>query len=938
MLQTLLASCTGPLARSLRTAAAWATLLATAALAGAAEPVFPAEHWQEKSPADLGLDPERLDAVAAALGGRGCLVKDGYVIKTWGSQSEVTDWFSSAKPVLSTLLMFAIQEGKVAGVDARIAEFGWELREKDRPMTFRHLGAMTSGYARPEPPGAAWSYNDYAIQLYQQTLFDRVYRESPETVVTAPIRFGALRLEDGLKFRQRNRRISASVRDFARIAWLWANRGRWGERQLIRRELFDQCAQPQVPADLPNTVKASTDDYLHIGTYGGDSDHFSQAGPGIYGFNWWFNAPSAAADGKPTWPDAPADTFMSLGLHGNCTAMMPSLGLVVASADGDWGPIDPGRADSVMNQRLRLIAHAGQPVTAADQGTPPTAAASKPADHATTVSGTLRKWQPVTITFRGPQASEAAGENPFLDYRLDVTFRIGTRSVSVPGYFAADGDAAESGANAGDRWRVHFVPDEAGEWTWRAAFCTGRGAAIADAPLPGDPLAFHGETGKFLVGPVDTAAAGFYAQGRLRYVGRRYLQFAESGRYFLKNGVDSPENLLAYVDFDDTRPTHRYGPHRLDARPDDPTWRGGRGRNVLGAMNYLASKGINSIYFLPMNVRGDGKDVWPWTTRDERFRFDVSKLDQWERVFAHLDALGIGLHVVLAEQENDQLLDGGGLGPERRLFHRELIARFAHHLSVVWNLGEENTNTFQQRQDFARHLHALDPYDNPVVLHTFPKQQKKVYEPLLGFEFLEGVSLQTNDTVKQTREWITRSASAGRPWVVSLDEIGPADTGVKPDAVDFQHDEVRREHLWPHFMSGGAGVEWLFGYKYAHNDINLEDFRSRDHMWDLTRYAVDFFQQHLPFAEMDEARALTAREDDFCLAKPDEVYALYLPHAEMATAIELGEGTFRVQWYNPRRGGQLKQGGTATVTGPGRCDIGAPPGDAKLDWACVISK
>ena len=151
----------------------------------AGEVVFPAEHWQEKAPAELGFNPARLDAVAVALGGRGCIVKDGYVVKTWGSQSQKSDWFSSAKPVLSTLLMFAIQEGKVSGVDAPIAQFGWELKDKDRPMTFRHLVAMTSGYARPEPPGAAWAYNDYAIQLYQKTLFDRVFKESPEAVVSA---------------------------------------------------------------------------------------------------------------------------------------------------------------------------------------------------------------------------------------------------------------------------------------------------------------------------------------------------------------------------------------------------------------------------------------------------------------------------------------------------------------------------------------------------------------------------------------------------------------------------------------------------------------------------------------------------------------------------------------------------------------------------------
>lgn len=325
----------------------------------AGDVVFPGEQWQEKAPAELGLDSARLDAVAQALGGRGCVVKDGYVVKTWGSQSERSDWYSSAKPVLSTLLMFAVQEGKVESVDTPIATFGWELSVKDRPMTFRQLGAMTSGYARPEPPGAAWSYNDYAINLYQKTLFDRVFKDEPDKVVADPHRFGALQLEDQLDFRKKNRRISASVRDFARIGWLWLNRGKWGERQLIRADLYDACQRSQVPADLPNTVKADTDDYLKIGTYGGESDHFSKAGPGMYGFNWWFNAKGGKHSDTIAWPDAPADTYMSLGLRGNHTAMMPSLRLLVASANGDWGPNEPSNPNSVMNQRLRLIAEAG---------------------------------------------------------------------------------------------------------------------------------------------------------------------------------------------------------------------------------------------------------------------------------------------------------------------------------------------------------------------------------------------------------------------------------------------------------------------------------------------------------------------------------------------------------------------------------------------------
>ena len=74
-------------------------------------------------------------------------------------------------------------------------------------------------------------------------------------------------------------------------------------------------------------------------------------------------------------------------------------------------------------------------------------------------------------------------------------------------------------------------------------------------------------------------------------------------------------------------------------------------------------------------------------------RFDVSKMAQWERVFEYGDQMGMYLHFKTQETENDQRMDGGALGRERKLYYRELIARFGHHLALNWNLGEENTNT-----------------------------------------------------------------------------------------------------------------------------------------------------------------------------------------------------------------------------------------------------
>ena len=68
-----------------------------------------------------------------------------------------------------------------------------------------------------------------------------------------------------------------------------------------------------------------------------------------------------------------------------------------------------------------------------------------------------------------------------------------------------------------------------------------------------------------------------------------------------------------------------------------------------------------------MNVGGYGDDVFPWTSKFERYRFDVSKLAQWEIVFEHMERLGLNLHVVTQEQENDQLLDNGFIGATETL-------------------------------------------------------------------------------------------------------------------------------------------------------------------------------------------------------------------------------------------------------------------------------
>lgn len=596
------------------------------------------------------------------------------------------------------------------------------------------------------------------------------------------------------------------------------------------------------------------------------------------------------------------------------------------------------------------------------------------------ISGERKCWHRITLTLDGPFAHEQDAEpNPFTDYRMVIKFtHADGTTYSVPGYFAADGSAANSSAQSGTKWRVHFAPDRTGDWSWTIAFQRDRAIALQTESNGSAVSPYDGKSGSFVVAESDKSGRDLRAQGRLQYVGRRYLQFAGSGQYFLKVGADAPETLLGYADFDGTVagkpakvPLKTWQPHVRDWQEGDPAWQNGKGKGLIGAVNYLSGKGCNAFSFLTYNAGGDGDNVWPFVRRDDKLHYDCSKLDQWGIVFDHATTKGMYLHFKLQETENDdnrrgrgkdgvpEALDGGDLGIERKLYCRELIARFGHNLALNWNLGEENTQSTDQQLDMIDYIAATDPYDHNIVVHTFPDRQDAVYGPLLGRKSrLTGVSLQNSnikDTHQQTVKWVRKSSDAGKPWIVAFDESGSAAHGQCPDLgyrgfdgrdrtgrMVYTEHEVRRQTLWGTLMGGGAGVEYYFGYQFAENDLICEDWRSRDRSWDYCGIAVRFFHEHaIPFQEMQPADELVgnAEHDNsrYCLAQPDRLYLVYLPHAG-ATELDLSgvDGSFTVQWFNPRSGGALIDGKVASVTAGGSVSIEAPAGTE--DWLAVVRR
>ena len=381
---------------------------------------------------------------------------------------------------------------------------------------------------------------------------------------------------------------------------------------------------------------------------------------------------------------------------------------------------------------------------------------------------------------------------------------------------------------------------------------------------------------------------------------------------------------------------------------------------MIGAINYLSSKGCNVFSVLTYNAGGDGDNVWPFIERNDKFNYDCSKLDQWGTVFDHGTAKGMYLHFKLQETENDDnnrghkytkgnvptCLDNGDLGPERKLYLREIIARFGHNLALNWNLGEENTQTTKQQQDMAQYIADTDPYNHLIVVHSYPDQQDKVYRPLLGQQsVLRGASLQNSnvkDCHKQVVKWNQESAKAGVRWVIGFDEPGtagegmPADPGYTGMADNFDNpsvDDTRKFALWGTLMAGGSRVEYYFGYKLPQNDLICEDWRSRDLSWDYCSLALNLFkEQKFPLGDMLSADELIGNpkhtNEAYCFAKPDELYLVYLPNGGKRD-IKLPKD-FTVKWFNPREGGVTDGGaaksGTTTLIAP----------DSQNDWLAII--
>ncbi|MBD3177293.1 MAG: DUF4038 domain-containing protein [Armatimonadia bacterium] len=333
------------------------------------EPVFTADEWQAAEPPAVGMDQAALDRVAEYVGGRGCVVRHGYMVHSWGDVSSRGDVASAAKPVYAHFIIHAAEEGLIPGFDAPVHEFEPRLRHlnpeldhKDREITWWDMAHQTSCYGVAERPGEAFNYNDYHMALLFDTLFLNVYGSSWERVdeeVLHPLLTDPIGCQDDPTFMafgvgDRPGRLAISPRDFARFGLLYLRDGLWEDRRLVYRKHARMVREDTIPAEVAQSAGEEAEMIPGQRTIGSRTVPDNQCDHmGSYSWLWWTNG--VDREGQRHWPDVPADAFGAFG-HGGPRAMVviPSLDLIISWNDAQ---IDSPEKE---NQALSLLVDAVQ--------------------------------------------------------------------------------------------------------------------------------------------------------------------------------------------------------------------------------------------------------------------------------------------------------------------------------------------------------------------------------------------------------------------------------------------------------------------------------------------------------------------------------------------------------------------------------------------------
>ncbi len=480
-------------------------------------------------------------------------------------------------------------------------------------------------------------------------------------------------------------------------------------------------------------------------------------------------------------------------------------------------------------------------------------------------------------------ADDTRYRNPFADVTLQAAFTDPDgRRVAFWGFHDGDGQ----GGATGKVWRIRFMPDKPGTWSWQARFSDGTA----------------GKAGTF-----ECVAPGA-RPGPLR---------------------PDPANPRWFMSADGSR-RHLHGYYYLDYFSDhDDAFRDATaslqadGYTLVMPMAYIRGRQTKGALRQPV------QPTYAWRTDGDAVDFARFDLATWRRLDERIKWAadrGIALYTFDGFFPNI----GKHVPKEREdLYIRYTLARHAAFWNVLWNVGFEvwEHYPYQRVREWAAKIRALDPWKHPVSWHDQGLRDKK---------YPHGVPEATYANLQKE----FRNARPAFEFVLANDFAKPVFASeTNWEQPDGTYDKPRnrtevRRGIWGMSLAGAMTMyaDWTANYDPARPEsrLRLGDGKGRR---DVVR--ANQFMSGLPWWTMAPCPNLVADGDDVCLGAPGRRYVVFSEEGR-SIALDLPAGTYRGEWWNPLADAQPASELLATFTwSGGRKTFPAPQNrnsDEAGDW------
>tara|TARA_B100000963_G_scaffold142111_1_gene123709 strand:+ start:1620 stop:2774 length:1155 start_codon:yes stop_codon:yes gene_type:complete len=345
---------------------------------------FPSEKWESKSPSEFGYNEKKInqaidfvienqnpgnkDLRVEILKGfsyepyhsilgptkkrgetNGLIIKDGYIIASWGDTKRVDMTFSVTKSYLSAVTGIAYDNKLIKSEEDYVSSYLWDKTfdgNKNSRISWEHLLNQSSDWHgnlfginhwedrpdinksidewRTEPqkePGAFYKYNDVRVNVLAYSLL-QVFRESLPKILKKTIMdpIGASDSwrwygyenswvnMDGLMTQSvsggghNGGGIFINSEDHARFGLLYLNNGMWNDKRIISKDWIKKSITP------------------------------SKTNP-EYGYMWWINSEKGEDYATSDWKNVPTNVYYGAGFGGNYIVVIPDENMVVV---GRW--------------------------------------------------------------------------------------------------------------------------------------------------------------------------------------------------------------------------------------------------------------------------------------------------------------------------------------------------------------------------------------------------------------------------------------------------------------------------------------------------------------------------------------------------------------------------------------------------------------------------